>query len=117
MRAWASPVQARMWERIYLVAMDWPMRARGPRSTRDNMHSNAASRDCNGIGDCKQERTFVRKACPARHACPTRRFAGKARLLRKARPSVLGRHALRQACGRGVPEWSRVPVVRDSQPC
>ena len=33
--------------------------------------------DCNGIRDCKQEQTFVRKACPGRAAIPTRRFDGQ----------------------------------------
>jgi hypothetical protein len=86
------------------VALDWPMRARGPCSTHNNMHSNATSRDCNGIGDCKRERTFGAQGVPCKACLPTRRFAGKAFGCHvRHGNSVLTRHALLQGCGRVCP--------------
>ena len=110
--AWLPQVELRR----RLVLLCTGQRARGPCSTHNNMHNNAASRDCNGIGE--RERTFRAQGLPCKACLPTRRFAGNAWLLRKARPQCA-----RPACAApiglraGVPEWSRVPVVRDEQPC
>ena len=84
------------------------------------MHSNAASRDCNGIGDCKQEQTFRAQglrciACLPDAGDLTREAL---RLGRKARPCRCNRPAPSALGWRaGVPEWSRVAVVRDAEPC